>query len=281
MTEIRGKVAVITGAASGIGRATAVALAREGARVAIADVDRAGLAETAKQVASVGGEVSTYLLDVSSREAVYAFAQEIEAQFGGADIVINNAGVAQVATVEELAYEDFEWVMNIDFWGMVYGSKAFLPQLRKKGAGHIVNVSSIFGLFAVPSQAAYNSAKFAIRGFTEALRHEMRGSGIQVSCVHPGGIKTNIMRNARFLQSVQTTVREQAASGFDRLARTTPDEAALTILKGIRKNKPRILIGMDARILDWFIRLLPASYGKIMFRVAKDGDGGVLGQLAK
>jgi NAD(P)-dependent dehydrogenase (short-subunit alcohol dehydrogenase family) len=281
MTEIRGKVAVITGAASGIGRATAVALAREGARVAIADVDRAGLAETAKQVASVGGEVSTYLLDVSSREAVYAFAQEIEAQFGGADIVINNAGVAQVATVEELAYEDFEWVMNIDFWGMVYGSKAFLPQLRRKGAGHIVNVSSIFGLFAVPSQAAYNSAKFAIRGFTEALRHEMRGSGIQVSCVHPGGIKTNIMRNARFLQSVQTTVREQAASGFDRLARTTPDEAALTILKGIRKNKPRILIGMDARILDWFIRLLPASYGKIMFRVAKDGDGGVLGQLAK
>jgi NAD(P)-dependent dehydrogenase (short-subunit alcohol dehydrogenase family) len=281
MTDIRGKVAVVTGAASGIGRATAVALAREGARVAIADVDRAGLAETATRVKAVGGDVSTYLLDVSSREAVYAFAQEIEAQFGGADIVINNAGVAQVATVEELAYEDFEWVMNIDFWGMVYGTKAFLPQLRKKGAGHIVNVSSIFGLFAVPSQAAYNSAKFAIRGFTEALRHEMRGSGIEVACVHPGGIKTNIMRNARFLQSVQTTVREQAATGFDKLARTTPDQAAQTIIKGIKKNKPRILIGMDARLLDWFIRLLPASYGKIMFRVSKDGEGGVLGQLAK
>src|SRR5690606_4548047 len=140
MTEIRGKLAVVTGAASGIGRATAVALAREGARLAIADVDRAGLAETAKLVEAVGGAVSTYLLDVSSREAVYAFAQEIEGQFGGADIVINNAGVAQVASVEELAYDDFEWVMNIDFWGMVYGSKAFLPQLRKKGGGHIVNV---------------------------------------------------------------------------------------------------------------------------------------------
>jgi short-subunit dehydrogenase len=149
---------------------------------------------------------------------------------------------------------------------MVYGTKAFLPQLIKKGAGHIVNVSSIFGLFAVPTQAAYNSAKFAIRGFTEALRHEMKGSGIKVACVHPGGIKTNILRNARFLQSVQTTEREQAVSGFDRLARTTPDQAAQTIINGIKKNKPRILIGMDARLLDWIQRLMPASYGKLLFR---------------
>lgn len=277
MTEIRGKFAVVTGAASGIGRATAVALAVEGARVAICDVDRAGLAETAKQVEAVGGTVSTYLLDVSSREAVYSFAQEIDAQ-GGADIIINNAGVAQVAAIEDLSYEDFEWVMNIDFWGMVYGTKAFLPQLRKKGGGHIVNVSSIFGLFSVPTQAAYNSAKFAIRGFTEALRHEMRGTGIEVACVHPGGIKTNILRNARFLQSVQTTERETAMTGFDRLARTTPAQAAQVILKGIKKNKPRILIGMDARIIDWFIRLLPASYGKIMFR-GEGGTGGLLGTM--
>ncbi len=279
MTDIRGKVAVITGAASGIGRATAVALAREGARVAIADVDRAGLAETATLVAAIGGQASTYLLDVSSRDAVYAFAQEIEAQFGGADIVINNAGIAQVATVEDLPYEDFELVMNIDFWGMVYGSKAFLPQLRKKGEGHIVNVSSIFGLFSVPTQAAYNSAKFAIRGFTEALRHEMRGSGIVVSCVHPGGVKTNVMRNARFLQGVQTSEREQAVSGFDKLARTTPDRAAQVIIKGIRKNNPRILIGMDARIVDWLVRLLPASYGKLMFRGEGGTSGGLLGTM--
>lgn len=266
MTEIKGKTAVITGAASGIGRATAVALAREGARIAAVDLDRAGLAETASRIAAVGGDVTTYLVDVASRDAVYAFAQEIESAFGGADIVINNAGVAQVASVEELAYEDFEWVMNIDFWGMVYGTKAFLPQLRAKGAGHIVNVSSIFGLFAVPTQAAYNSAKFAVRGFTEALRHEMRGTGIAVSCVHPGGIKTNIMRNARFLQSVQTTVREEAASGFDRLARTTPDRAAEVIVTGIKKNKGRILIGMDAKILDIVQRLMPASYGRLLFR---------------
>ncbi|MGV8995560.1 MAG: SDR family NAD(P)-dependent oxidoreductase [Parvibaculaceae bacterium] len=277
MTEIRGKFAVITGAASGIGRATAVALAVEGARVAICDMNRDGLAETAKQIEAVGGTVTTYLLDVSSREAVYAFAQEIDAQ-GGADIVINNAGVAQVAAIEDLSYDDFEWVMNIDFWGMVYGSKAFLPQLRKKGGGHIVNVSSIFGLFSVPTQAAYNSAKFAIRGFTEALRHEMRGSGIEVSCVHPGGIKTNILRNARFLQSVQTTERETAMSGFDKLARTTPAQAAQTIIKGIKKNKPRILIGLDARIIDLFIRLLPGSYGKIMFR-GTGGTGGLLGTM--
>ena len=279
MSEIRGKVAVITGAASGIGRATAVALAREGAKVAAADVDRKGLAETARLIEEIGGTVSTYLLDVSSREAVYDFAQEIEAQFGGADIVINNAGVAQVASIAELGYDDFEWVMNIDFWGMVYGTKAFLPQLTKKGAGHIVNVSSIFGLFAVPTQAAYNSAKFAIRGFTEALRHEMKGSGIKVACVHPGGIKTNILRNARFLQSVQTTEREQAVSGFDRLARTTPDQAARTIINGIKKDKPRILIGMDARILDWIQRLMPASYGKLLFRGDPTG-GNILGNAS-
>lgn len=266
MTEIRGKIAVITGAASGIGRATAVALAREGARVAAVDLDRKGLAETASRIEAVGGQVTTYLVDVASRDAVYAFAQEIESAFGGADIVINNAGVAQVATVEELAYEDFEWVMNIDFWGMVYGTKAFLPQLRAKGRGHIVNVSSVFGLFAVPTQSAYNSAKFAVRGFTEALRHEMKDSEIKVSCVHPGGIKTNIMRNARFLQSVQQTVREEAATGFDRLARTTPDRAAETIIAGIKKNKGRILIGTDAKILDIIQRLMPASYGKLLFR---------------
>lgn len=279
MTDIRGKTAVITGAASGIGRATAVALAREGARVAAVDLDRAGLAETASRIAAIGGEVTTYLVDVASRDAVYAFAQEIESAFGGADIVINNAGVAQVASVEELAYEDFEWVMNIDFWGMVYGTKAFLPQLRAKGAGHIVNVSSIFGLFSVPTQAAYNSAKFAVRGFTEALRHEMRGTGIAVSCVHPGGIKTNIMRNARFLQSVQTTVREEAASGFDRLARTTPDRAAEVIIAGIKKDKGRILIGVDAKILDIIQRLMPASYGRLLFRQGM-GIGALTGEPA-
>ena len=266
MTEIKGKLAIVTGAASGIGRATAVELARRGAHLAISDLDRSGLAETAKRIEALGSGVTTYLLDVADRDAVYAFAQDIETSHGGADIVINNAGVAQIARIDELTYDDFEWVMNIDFWGMVYGTKAFLPQLRAKGAGHIVNVSSLFGLVAVPSQAAYNSAKFAIRGFTEALRHEMKGTGIAVSCVHPGGIKTNIVRNARFLQSTQATVREEAVSGFDRLARTTPERAGQVIVRGIERNKPRILIGADAKAIDWLQRLMPASYGKLLFR---------------
>lgn len=266
MTTISGKLAVITGAASGIGRATAIELARRGARVAVTDVNRDGLAETEALIKAAGGEVTTYLLDVADRDAFHAFAQEIEETQGGADIVINNAGVAQIARVEDLAYDDFEWVMNIDFWGMVYGTKAFLPQLQAKGSGHIVNVSSLFGLLAVPSQAAYNSAKFAIRGFTEALRHEMRGTEIRVSCVHPGGIKTNIVRNARFLQSTQATEREEAVTGFDRIARTTPERAGIVIVDGIEKNRERILIGMDAKIIDLLQRLMPASYGKLLFR---------------
>ncbi|MGB6087640.1 SDR family NAD(P)-dependent oxidoreductase [Parvibaculum sp.] len=266
MTTISGKLAVITGAASGIGRATAIELARRGARVAVTDVNRDGLAETEALIKAAGGEVTTYLLDVADRDAFHAFAQEIEETQGGADIVINNAGVAQIARVEDLTYDDFEWVMNIDFWGMVYGTKAFLPQLQAKGSGHIVNVSSLFGLLAVPSQAAYNSAKFAIRGFTEALRHEMRGTEIRVSCVHPGGIKTNIVRNARFLQSTQATEREEAVTGFDRIARTTPERAGIVIVDGIEKNRERILIGMDAKIIDLLQRLMPASYGKLLFR---------------
>src|SRR5690606_25984788 len=259
MTTISGKLAVITGAASGIGRATAIELARRGARVAVTDVNRDGLAETEALIKAAGGEVTTYLLDVADRDAFHAFAQEIEETQGGADIVINNAGVAQIARVEELTYEDFEWVMNIDFWGMVYGTKAFLPQLQKKGEGHIVNVSSIFGIIAVPSQAAYNSAKFAIRGFTEALRHDMKGTRIKVSCIHPGGIKTNIVRNARFLQSTQATTREEAASGFDKMAMTTPEKAGQVIVNGIAKDKPRILIGIDAKLIDLLQRLLPGS----------------------
>lgn len=271
MTEIAGKVAVVTGAASGIGRATAELLSREGAKhVAITDVDRAGLEKTAENIKASGGSVSTHIIDVSDKDAIYAFADEIAGTHGGADIVINNAGVAQMAEVEDLTYEDFEWVMNIDFWGMVYGTKAFLPQLQAKGAGHIVNVSSIFGLISVRTQAAYNSAKFAIRGFTEALRLEMKDTNIGVSCVHPGGIKTNIVRNARFQQSTTVGDREEAKDRFDQLAKTTPAKAALTIVNGIKKNKPRILIGFDARMVDWIQRLLPTRYGFLFNRQNAD-----------
>ena len=271
MTSIRGKVAVVTGAASGIGRALAVQLAKEGAHLVITDVDRTGLDETAKRAEEAGGRAATYLLDVADKDAFYALADEVDARFGGADIIINNAGVAQMAPVSELTYDDFEWVMNIDFWGMVYGTKAFLPQLKKKGAGHVVNVSSIFGMISVPTQAAYNSAKFAIRGFTEALRHEMRGSDIQVSCVHPGGIKTNIVRNARFQQKTGREEREETVSGFDKIARTSPEKAARVIVDGIQADRGRILIGLDARIVDWIQRLFPSSYAKIMRMKGEDG----------
>ncbi len=272
MTQITGKVAVVTGAASGIGQATACLLAAEGARLAITDVDSKGLEQTAEKIRAAGGEVTTYLVDVANKDAVYAFADQIAADMGGADIVLNNAGVAQMARVEDLTYEDFEWVMNIDFWGMVYGTKAFLPQLQAKGGGHILNVSSIFGMISVPTQAAYNSAKFAIRGFTEALRLELKDTDISVSSIHPGGIKTNIVRNARFLQSTSVGEREEAVSGFDKLARTTPEKAAQTIVKGIKKNKPRILIGFDARLVDWTQRLLPTRYG-FMFKGQASGSG--------
>lgn len=264
MTDITRKTALITGAGSGIGRALALCLTREGAaRVILTDVNREGLEETAGQVRKAGGTAETFLLDVSDKDGVYDFAETVAREFGGADIVINNAGVAQVANVDELTYDDFEWVMNIDFWGMVYGTKAFLPQLQQKGAGHIVNVSSLFGIIAAPRQAAYNSAKFAIRGFTEALAHEMRETAIRVSSVHPGGIKTNIVRNARFLQSTSAGERQEAASNFDKIARTSPAKAAEIIVRGIQKDRRRILIGMDARLIDLLQRLFPAGYGFI------------------
>jgi NAD(P)-dependent dehydrogenase (short-subunit alcohol dehydrogenase family) len=269
MTEIRNKTAIVTGAASGIGRALAVALAREGARLVLADLNQAGLAETARLVEADGGKADIYALDVSSREDVYAFADDVDAKFGGADIVINNAGVTQFSKIEDLSYEDLEWVMNIDFWGVVYGTKAFLPQLRRKGSGHIVNISSIFGIISAPAQGAYNAAKFAVRGFTEALRHEMRGSKIEVSCVHPGGVKTGIMRTARFLQHVTTDVREKTWTNFDKLPMMPPPEAAAIIVTGIRKNRQRIIVGNDARMMDWIQRLMPTSYGRIIFRPSR------------
>ena len=265
MSPFNGKVAVITGAASGIGRALAVAFAQEGASVAISDVDMNGLAETLRMVEAAGGSGRAYQVDVGDRDAVFAFADEVQSTQGGADILINNAGVAQMATVDELTMDDLEWVMKIDYWGMVYGTKAFLPQIKAKGDGYLANVSSIFGIIAVPGQAAYNSAKFAIRGFTEALRHEMKDTSTHIACIHPGGVKTSIVKNARFLQSSTAQDRTDASTNFDKLARTTPEKAAQIILNGLRKRKGRILIGKDARMMDRIQRLFPAKYGSIMF----------------
>jgi len=267
-----GATAVVTGAASGIGRALAVELAKRGANLAISDVNDTGLSETASlaQSAASGVKVRTFHLDVADRQAVLAHAGEVASEFGRVNLVFNNAGVAVAATVEETTWEDFDWLMGINFWGVVHGTKAFLPHLIESGDGTIVNISSVFGFIGVPSQSAYNSAKFAVRGFTEALRQEMlmEGKPVSVHCVHPGGIRTNIARSARVPADSEVD-KDQMAKDFERIARTSPERAARTILRGIDRGKPRILIGPDAYLINGFERFLGARYEGILARLAR------------
>lgn len=268
-----GATAVVTGAASGIGRALAVELASRGANLALSDVNDSGLAETVSKcehAASGSGKARSYHLDVSDRRAFLAHAGEVVSDFGRVDMVFNNAGVAVTATVEELRWEDFDWLMGINFWGVVHGSKAFLPHLIESGDGYLVNISSVFGFIGVPSQSAYNAAKFAVRGFTEALRGEMvmDRKPVTVCCVHPGGIRTNIARNGR-VAPLKEAEKEKIASDFDRIARTSPEKAALTILRGMERKKPRILIGPDAYAIRGMERLLGARYENLVARAAR------------
>ncbi|AYC32643.1 SDR family NAD(P)-dependent oxidoreductase [Pseudomonas cavernae] len=270
MKSFENKVAAITGAGSGIGRALAYRLARQGCHLALADVNAEGLAETAEQARKLGVSVTDARVDVSDREAVHAWAEQVVQEHGRVNLIFNNAGVAQGGTVEANDYTDYEWIMNINFWGVVYGTKAFLPHLKASGEGHIVNVSSVFGLFAQPGMSAYNATKFAVRGFTEALRQEldMAGNGVSVSCVHPGGIKTNIAKTARMNDSMARVTGqgvEQARQQFnDQLLRTTPDKAAQVILGGVLRDKRRILIGADAWALDGMQRVLPTLYQRLV-----------------
>lgn len=261
MKSLQGKVAAVTGAASGIGRATAVLLSRLGCEVAISDVDEAGLEETRRRCASFASRVSARRVDVAKRDQVYAWADAVVAEHGRANIIMNNAGVAIGATIEDVSYEDFEWLMNINFWGVVYGTKAFLPHLKRSGEGAIVNVSSVFGLISMPTQAPYNAAKFAVKGFTEALREELEIEGVNVgvTCVHPGGIKTNIARSARTTERTGM-VDANSAKGMEKSFITTPEKAAEDIVDGIRRNRRRVLIGPDARAIDVMQRVLPTGY---------------------
>jgi NAD(P)-dependent dehydrogenase (short-subunit alcohol dehydrogenase family) len=231
--QINGAVAVVTGAASGMGRALARQLAGYGCHVAIADVNPEGLAETASLLGS-GITCTQHLIDVADPEAMSGFAQQVAARHGQVNMIFNNAGVAATGNLEVLPLEDFEWLMGINFWGVVHGCRAFLPYLRQAQWGHIVNTSSIFGLISVPTQSAYHAAKFAVKGFTDSLAQELEGSTIKVSCVMPGGVKTNIVRSSRYVASDNTSpTKEDMTSSFESLANLTSDQAASIILHGV------------------------------------------------
>jgi NAD(P)-dependent dehydrogenase (short-subunit alcohol dehydrogenase family) len=277
MKSFRGKVAAITGAGSGIGRALALQLAAEGCHLALSDVNEAGLAQTAAFASKAAGiKIVTSRVDVSSRAAVFDWAAQAAADHGRVNLLVNNAGVDLGATAERTTLEELEWLMGINFWGTVHGTQAFLPHLRASGEGHVVNVSSVFGLVSVPGQSAYNASKFAVRGYTECLRQELELTDAPVSatCVHPGGIKTNIARAARVSQSLEALgdamQPAQVPLAFESaLFRTTADEAAAAILRGVRRNARRVLIGGDARAIDLVQRLFPAGYQRLATALAR------------
>jgi NAD(P)-dependent dehydrogenase (short-subunit alcohol dehydrogenase family) len=268
MTLSRQSVAVITGAASGIGQALAIRMAKEGvAGVAISDVNEVGLKETASAIEALGVPVSTHVFDVADLNAVEQFARDVVARHGRVTHLVNNAGVGLLGTFEHLTIKDFEWLMGINFWGVVYCTKTFLPMLLEQKAAHIVNVSSVFGMIAPSEQTAYCSSKFAVRGFTESLRHELAETNVAVSCVHPGGIKTNIVRNSRLGEGTPSEWKKQGVNFFDKVAKTTSEEAAEVIVQGIKERNPRILIGKDARAISFFSRLFPKRYLAVIERL--------------
>lgn len=264
VTIFEDKVAAITGAGSGMGQALAIALAGCGCSVAIADVNQAGLQETATKLPAQA-KVSTHEVDVADREQVERFAADVAAQHGKINLVFNNAGVSVTDTAAHMSYEDFEWLMNINFWGVVYGSKAFLPYLEQTDEAQIINTASIFGVISAPTQSAYNASKFAVRGFTYALREELRDTHIGVSCVQPGGVKTNIVRASRFTSTDNATeTKDELIDRFESVARLSPKQAAEQILKGVLKNKAQILVGKDAMLLALLERMFPVSYRRIL-----------------
>lgn len=264
-------VAAVTGAASGIGRELAMVLHEQGCKLALSDVNEEGLAETCRMVEEAGGTVHSQRVDVSQRAEVEAWAETIAEHYGGVDIVINNAGVTVVDTVEHISYEDLEWIMGINFWGVVYGTKTFLPYLHRSKNAFLVNISSVFGIISVPSQSAYNATKFAVRGFTESLRQELHDSHITVTCVHPGGIKTSITRNARHHHRPgRTPERDKLVKSFEnQMARTSPRRAAEIIVRGMQKKKRRVLVGADAHVIDVVQRMFPLGYESLTRRGAK------------
>jgi NADP-dependent 3-hydroxy acid dehydrogenase YdfG len=260
MTQLRGRVVALSGAASGIGRALAVRLAAEGAHLALADIRTDDLAATAELARAAGVTVSTHAVDVSRRADVERWAAEAVTAHGRVGALINNAGVAVHGSFDEHTIEDFEWLFGINFWGVLYALKAFLPILKAQPDAHIANVSSVFGLVAPAGQAAYSASKFAVRGMSEVLRHELEGTTIRLSVIHPGGVDTNIAARARYHDDVPEAAKAMYAEKFRSVARTSPAQAAETIVRGIRANRKRILVGIDAVGLDAIQRLTPTGY---------------------
>jgi NAD(P)-dependent dehydrogenase (short-subunit alcohol dehydrogenase family) len=273
MKQFTDRVAAITGAGSGMGRSLAVALAREGCHLALADSNAVSLAETAQLVSAAAPpivaaplRVTIRVLDVADRAAMFAWADDTAAEHGRVNLVFNNAGVVLSSTIEGMDYSDLEWIVGINFWGVVHGTKAFLPHLRAAGEGHIVNTSSAFGLFAQPGMSGYNATKFAVRGFTEALRQELdlMQCGVSTTSVQPGGVRTNIAQSSRIAKNMVGFMIEDEQQGKDGFEKkffiTTADEAARVILDGVRRNRRRVLIGRDARAADWLARVLPSAY---------------------
>jgi short-subunit dehydrogenase len=265
MTDsLKGGVVLITGAASGIGAALAVALAKRGCNLALADLNEAGLSEVAGRAAKLGADVSSHSLDVADAQVIAALPDTIKARHGRLSVLINNAGVALGGTFDQTSLDDFEWLMNINFWAVVRLSKAFLPMLRQEPAANIVNVSSLFGLIAPPGQAAYCSSKFAVRGFSESLRQELAGSPVTVTVVHPGGIATSIARNARFPKGTSKEDSERSVKRTEKMLKLSSDAAAERIVLGIQRREPRVLIGPDCKALDFLQRLFPVSYSPLL-----------------
>ena len=263
---LTGRTAVVTGAAGGIGRAIAVSLARRGCNLALADIDEAGMSGTAEMVQGNGINVSRHHLDVGDRVAVAEFAGIVADEHGGVDVLVNNAGVAIGGTFEQVSDEDFEWLFEINFWGVVRMTRAFLPMLRASEDARVVNLSSVYGLVAPPEQAAYAASKFAVRGFSEALRHELEGSGIGVSVVHPGGVATSIAENARVPAGATEEEIARRRAKYRKLLRLPPEIAGETIVRGIERRQSRILIGSDAKAISLIARLFPVSYWKVLMR---------------
>ncbi len=266
---IKGGVAVITGAASGIGAALAANLAARGMNLALADRNAAGLAAAAARARAAGVTVTEHVLDVTDQEALAALPEAVLAAHGRVSLLVNNAGVALIGTFEEVSMADFEWVMAVNFWGPVRLTRAFLYALHREPAAHIVNISSIFGIIGPPGNAPYAASKFAVRGFSEALRHELAGSTVTLTVVHPGGIRTAIADSARLSQGIDPEKAKAATAEFNKLLRTAPDEAAEQIARAVARRSPRLLIGGDARMVDRLARIFPATYWK---RIARGGN---------